>query len=179
MNRALVLFIVAFFLTFGGLSFNGAAQTNESVYTELTEAKCKTIKTGEEFAVRSCPGVGGYKLLAADDDARGSITVVDPRGKEHPLNYWHVITPAFSYLGDKAEWRVVKKNGKITPVALIVRVNASENQEDPNKKSSYLAVAKITPQQVCVTDKIAPGATANEEARRAADASSSKPCLKE
>jgi hypothetical protein len=62
---------------------------------------------------------------------------------------------------------------------LIVRVNASENQEDPNKKSSYLAVAKITPQQVCVTDKIAPGATANEEARRAADASSSKPCLKE
>jgi hypothetical protein len=39
-------------------------------------------------------------------------------------------------------------------------------------------VAKITPTEICVTDKISPGAKANEDARRAADAASTKPCLK-
>ena len=158
-------------------ALSAQASANDSIYTELKGAKCKTTKSGQEYLVQSCPGVGGYKLSVADDDARMSIGVVDPRGKEHPLNYWHVITPNFSSLGDKAEWRVKKQKGKITPLALIVRVNASENPEDPTKKTSYLAVAKITSQKICVTDKIAPSATANEEARRAADASSSKPCL--
>ncbi|HEX8423312.1 MAG TPA: hypothetical protein VF634_07870, partial [Pyrinomonadaceae bacterium] len=125
------------------------------------------------------PGVGGYKLLVSEDDARMSVTVVDPRGKEHPLEYWNVISSGFSSLGDKAEWRIKKQRGRVNPFALIVRVNASENPEDASKKTSYLAVAKITPQQICVTDKIAPSATANEEARRAADASASKPCLKQ
>jgi hypothetical protein len=44
---------------------------------------------------------------------------------------------------------------------------------------SYLAVAKITATEVCVTEKIAPGPRANEDARRAADAASNKPCLKD
>ena len=154
------------------------AGATDSIYTQLNGAKCKTTKSGQEYIVQSCPGVGGYKLLVSEDDARMSVTIVDPRGKEHPLEYWNVISSGFSSLGDKAEWRVKKQRGKVNPFALIVRVNASENPEDSSKKTSYLAVAKITPQQTCVTDKIAPSATANEEARRAADASSGKPCLK-
>jgi hypothetical protein len=68
---------------------------------------------------------------------------------------------------------------KVVPVALIVRVNAYENPENPGKTTSYMAVAKITPQRTCVTDKIAPSARANEEARRAADTAASKPCLED
>jgi hypothetical protein len=146
----------------------------ESVYTDIAPARCKTVETHEEGAgsVQKCAGVAGYSLLVEDDDSRQSVTVVTPDGKRHPLNYWQVITTAFSSLGEKAEWRVEKKGGKVRPYALIVRVNASENPEKPEQQSSYLAVAKITDAAVCVTDKV----KTNEEARRAADASADKPC---
>ena len=70
------------------------------------------------------------------------------------------------------------QNGKLNPVALIIRYNASENPDQPDKTSSYLAVSKITPTEICVTDKILSGPNANEDARRAADTAATKPCLK-
>lgn len=148
----------------------------DSVYTDIAPANCQTIETDEESAssVQKCPGVAGYALLVEDADSRQSVTVVTPDGKKHPLNYWQVITTGFSSVGEKAEWRVEKKGGKVRPLALIIRVNASENPEKPEEKTSYLAVAKITDAEVCVTDK----AKTNEAARQAADASAGKPCLK-
>jgi hypothetical protein len=150
-----------------------------SVYTTTAGRSCRTIDRVKETGdiTQLCPGVGGYKLEVADSDSRMSVTVVAPSGKKSELNYWNVITHGFSSIGDKAEWRVEKRNGKVVPIALIVRVNASENPVAPEKTTSYLAVAKVTPQQSCVTDKIAPSARANEEARRAADAAAQKPCL--
>lgn len=147
----------------------------ESVYTDITPARCKTIETHEESAgsVQRCPGVAGYGLLVEEDDLRQSVTVVSPGGKKHPLHYWRVVTNAFSSLGDRAEWRVERRRGKVRPFALIVRINANENPEAPEQKTSYLAVAKITAAEVCVTDKV----KTNEEARAAADASARKPCL--
>ncbi|HEX8187508.1 MAG TPA: hypothetical protein VF586_04100 [Pyrinomonadaceae bacterium] len=148
----------------------------ESVYTDILPARCKTVETREEgsSSVQKCPGVAGYALLVEDSDSRQSVTVVSPDGKQHPLDYWQVITTGFSTLGDKAEWRVRKEGGRVRPFALIVRVNASENPEKPEQNTPYLAVAKITAAEVCVTDKV----KTNEEARRAADASSGKRCLK-
>ena len=80
-----------------------------------------------------------------------------------------------SSLGGKAEWRVTRREGKVLPTALIIRVHANENPET-SKVTSYLAVAKITSREICVTDRIKPGPAANEEARRAADVSANKPC---
>jgi hypothetical protein len=150
-----------------------------SVYTNLTG--CRTISVERESAsyVDSCAGIAGYKLEVETGDERMSIAVVAPGGKKSELSYWQVITSAFSSLGSKAEWRVQKVGAKSVPIALIVRVNAYENPENPQKTTSYLAVAKITPQRTCVTDKIAPGARANEEARRAADSAAQKPCLED
>jgi hypothetical protein len=155
------------------------AESPESVYTSISSKTCKTIKVDKEGegSVQSCPGIAGYRLLVEEGDLRQSITVVAPNGRKHSLNYWQVITPAFSYLGEKAEWRITRSRGKIVPVALIVRVNASENPDDTKKVTSYLAVAKITAQKICVTDKINPGAAQNQEARRAADSSATKTCL--
>jgi hypothetical protein len=166
----------------GAIYFQASAQQGDaltSVYTSTSGRSCRTIQYLKETGdiVQSCPGVGGYRLEVADSDSRQSVTVVSPSGKKSDLNYWNVITHGFSSLGDKAEWRVQKTSGKVTPVALIIRVNASENPEAPEKTTSYLAVAKVTPQQSCVTDRIAPSATANEEARRAADSATQKPCL--
>jgi hypothetical protein len=132
---------------------------------------------GEPWSISACRGYGGYGLRLEYDDARESITVIAPDGKKYPLNLWQVISSGFSSVGQKAEWRVRTKNGKSVPIALIVRLNASENPEDSSKTTSYLAVAKITPTEICVTDKIAPGQKQNEAARQAADAAAGKQCL--
>jgi hypothetical protein len=148
-----------------------------SVYSSLSN--CKLVRNDRESdsSTQACRGVAGYNLRLEYADVRESITVISPDGKQHQLEFWNVISSAFSHVGEKAEWRVVKRKGKVVPVALIIRFTATEGGGDTPKPVSYLAVAKITPQKICVTDKIAPSATANEEARRAADASADKPCI--
>jgi hypothetical protein len=186
MKKRSILFGVALLCLVGMIVMDaGALETdlgaNTSVYTDISGSRCRTISVNRESGatVQSCPGVAGYKLEVEDDDARMSISVVAPGGKKSELSYWQVITSAFSSLGNKAEWRVARLNGKTTPVALIVRVNASEDPSNPQKTTSYLAVAKITAAKTCVTDKIGPSATANEEARRAADTAATRPCLED
>jgi hypothetical protein len=151
-----------------------------SRYTTLVPEQCRLLRTHAETSATDhrCPGVAGYALEMADDDARMSITVVAPNGTRHPLNYWSVVTHNFSSLGPRAEWRL-NGAGRGTPIALIVRVNANEHPERPSRVTSYLAVATISPRRVCVTHRIPPSATANEQARRAADRSASAPCLRE
>jgi hypothetical protein len=45
------------------------------------------------------------------------------------------------------------------------------------KKKSVLAVAKITPTQICVTQNVKSGAEDNARARAAADSSATRGCL--
>ena len=157
-----------------------SAQSNQSIYTNLDPNQCRTLKqesSGAGYYLAQCPGIAGYKLLVEEGDLRDNITVVTPRGRKDSLDLWQVVSSGFSSVGKKAEWRVKRTAGKLVPVALIVRFSASEDSADATKSTSYLAVSKITPREICVTDKIPPGAKANEDARRAADAAASKPCL--
>ena len=168
---------VLFVLLCGLQILEAKAQSNQSVYTSLGEKQCRTIKSamaGDEGYEGRCRGIAGYTLLLSEGDLRQNITVVTPRGTKHSLDLWDVISGGFSSVGPKAEWRLAKQK----PTALIIRYNASEDPEHPDKLTSYLAVAKITATEICVTDKISPGPTANEDARRAADAATTKPCLK-
>lgn len=156
-----------------------SAQSNRSVYTNLGEKSCRTIRADSSEAgsyVGICGGVGGYKLQVEEGDLRQNIQVITPAGQKHSLDLWTVVGSNFSSLGEKAEWRVRTQRGKVVPVALIVRYNLS-SPEDSTKITSYLAVAKITAAKICVTEKIAPGAGANVAARAAADKSADKPCL--
>ena len=158
-----------------------AAQSNRSVYTLIGDKQCRTIKSheaGDEGFEARCRGTAGYTLLLSEGDLRQNITVITPHNKEHSLELWSVVSSGFSSVGPKAEWRIATQNKKSVPVALILRYSASEDATQPNKLLSYLVVTKLTPTEICVTDKIPPGATANEDARRAADASSTKSCLK-
>lgn len=158
-----------------------AAQTNRSVYTPIGDKQCRMIKSaeaGDDGYEARCRGTAGYSLLLSEGDLRQNITVITPQGTKHSLELWHVVSGGFSSVGPKAEWRMATQNKKSVPIALILRYNANEDPDKPDKSTSYLAVAKITPTEICITDKISPGATANEDARRAADASSTKSCLK-
>jgi hypothetical protein len=154
-----------------------AGQTNRSIYTAIGDKQCRTIKSheaGDEGFEARCRGTAGYTLILSEGDLRQNITVITPQRKEHSLELWSVVSSGFSSVGPKAEWRISKSG----PVALILRYNANEDATQPDKLLSYLVVTKITPTEVCVTDKILPSPTANEDARRAADASSTKSCLK-
>ena len=156
-----------------------SAQSNRSVYTNLGEKSCRTVKADSSEGgsyVGLCGGVGGYKLQVEEGDLRQNIQVITPAGQKHSLDLWTVVGSSFSSLGEKAEWRVRTQKGRVVPVALIIRYNLS-NSEDSTKMTSYLAVTKITASKICVTDKIAPGAAANVAARAAADKSADKPCL--
>lgn len=161
-------------------SFAQKAET-KSIYTNLSGKNCHSVKRDAETgsSVQLCSGVADFSLLVLDDDNRMSLTLRSPDRKEHPLDLWTIVTKSFSSLGEKAEWRVVRKAGKPAPFALIVRVNANI-QEDPDKpqKKSYLAVIKITDDKVCVTNIVNASADANTKARQLADDSIHKDCLK-
>jgi hypothetical protein len=178
LRRELILILV---LTLLATASSATAQSNQSVYTNLAPKYCRTLKSGTDEAdsyTGRCRGVAGYNLIVEEGDLRTNIKVVPPRGGEKSLELWSVVSSAFSSLGPKAEWRMARRGGKLVPVALIVRYIASEKVDEPNKTSSYLAVTKITSQEICVTDKISPGPKANDEARSAADSAENKPCLK-
>jgi hypothetical protein len=133
-------------------------------------AKPRPTATDGGAAVRRCPGIGSYGLDVLVDDDRMSITVVTPERQEKPLDYWDVVTGKFSHLGAQAEWLLLDK----TPVALIVRV-----VEGGESKAAYLAVAKLTPSDVCVVASVrADKKGANDIARAAGEKAAAAPCLK-
>jgi hypothetical protein len=160
-------------------AYAAAAQGIQSVYTDLKGKQCKTLERNDEeagYLLEQCAGVGGYKLQIVSGDDRQSITIVKPDGSKHELNMGQVGGGGFSYLGDKAEWRVRRENGKIVPIALIVRLNVSTNPSDSSQTTSFLTVSKITPQKICLVEIIDPKLGANEAARAVADSSAGKAC---
>ena len=155
-------------------SFSIHAQAVTSVYTPLDDKKCKTLESTDEEGGSykgECRGVGGYKLHVIEGDLRQTVTIVDPKGKEHPLEFWN-LTGAFNAVGETAEWRMRGKK----PIALIVRLTVNERVDDPAYVKGYLVVAKITPEATCVTEFLAPTRSHNYEARKAADKSATRPC---
>lgn len=156
-------------------------QTNRSVYTGLEPKQCRTLRSSSagagDYEAR-CRGVAGYTLLVSEGDLRQNVTVVTPRRGKHSLELWTVISGGFSSVGPKAEWRMRTEKGQLKPFALIIRYNASEDPEHSERITSYLAVAKITAAEICVTAKIKSGPKANVDARQAADEAATKPCLK-
>jgi len=169
-----VMKMLAFAIVWFAASVSVNAQAVTSVYTDLDDKKCKTLELNDEEGGSykgECKGVAGYKLQVIEGDLRQTVTIVDPKGKEHPLQFWN-LTGAFNAVGAKAEWRMKGKK----PIALIVRLNVSQNVEDASKTKGYLVVAKITPEVTCVTEFLAPTRSHNYEARKAADRSATRPC---
>src|ERR1700730_16437265 len=104
--------------------------------------------------------------------------MVNPSGRKFDLGLRELFTESKLYadLRAKAEWRVKHENGSLVHVALILRVVPMSNMSTHD--SPFLAVANMTRNEICITEKIAAGAKENEEARRAADVAANKPCLK-
>ncbi len=159
----------------------GGKPTLESVYTDLHGGACvKEIDKTDpnETPYLRCPGVAGYSLIVRQVEAgRESVEVVDAANRTHALNYQEFITRSMSNLEGKAEWRVETKDGRQSPAALIVRVQAREDAGDPEQVThTYLAVAKITADEACVTDRIDAAGRQQDAIRAVADSARARPC---
>jgi hypothetical protein len=154
----------------------------QSVYTELSGPTCKEeldMSDPNETPYLRCSGVAGYSLIVRKvGSGRKSIEVVDASGDRFPLDYQDVVTRHMLSLGEKAEWRVSAQDSKLQPFALIARVDAREDESEPERVTqSFFAVAKVEASGACVTDRIVVEAEAEAMARRAADSARVKPCL--
>ena len=165
-SLALILFLSCLF---SSAAFGQA----KSIYTGLTAKDCKASKKPvEDGYIGICSGVAGYSLELIEGDLRQTVNVIAPDKKKYELELWSNVSNGFSSLGAKAEWRM---QGKI-PVALIMRFNASENPEDSSKITSYLVVAKISQNSICIIDILKPSKTQNTDARKLADIPSNRIC---
>jgi hypothetical protein len=131
-----------------------------------------------ESIQQECPGFASYQLHVIESDLRQSITLIK-QGKEYPLQFWATVSPQFSTLGTKAEWRFIVNNKTLSPIALISRLNVVTGEE-ANETTSWLVVSKITEEHVCVVAKVRPqrDGSQNQKARDIADKSGELPCLK-
>ncbi len=146
----------------------------KSVYTDLSDTKCKTLESNPDEGgsyLGECKGVGGYKLHVIEGDLRQTVNVIAPDGKKFELRLWDHFG-GFSSVGPRAEWRLKGS----TPVGLIIRFNVSENVEDASKTRSYLLVSKIGLDEACLTAVVDPGKRQNIEARKLADEGADRVC---
>lgn len=181
------VFLSALLLLWGCVAREGPESVRspgpiESVSSSLAPVSCtKETDPSDPDGTNylACPGTAGYRLIVRRVDAgRRSIDVVDVSGKATPLNYQEFVTRYMCTLGEKAEWRVTKdSNGKDVPIALIVPVLAHEDNETPEKVTrTYLAVAKITSRETCVTATIPAASKPEAEVLRVADNARGSAC---
>lgn len=97
-------------------------------------------------------------------------------GKPQPLALWSVASGAFSKLGPRVEWRYPPEARQ--PDALIVRYDAFEQPEQPDRATSYLLVVKLAASGSCLVAKLPPGPGQNDAARTAADQAQTSACIK-
>lgn len=131
----------------------------ETLYSDIDSASCTEHVDEDdpnETTYRLCPGVLGYSVIVRRvGSGRQSVDVRTPGNGDFPLDYQDYVTRHMSQLETQAEWRVMTKDGEKIPVVLIIGVQAHENDEEPEAVThTYLAVAKITPDEICVTNSI-------------------------
>ena len=151
-----------------------AEDSIQSAYTSIENKDCTTLSSTHFGGSFSCEAYGNIKVEVLEEDLRQSITLIRDK-KRYPLELWRSVSPAFSFLGNKIEWRFSNKEKKKT-IAMITRYNVSVG-EYLEQTNSYLAVVKITNNEMCVVGKVKPQREQNILARQMADKAESLPCV--
>ena len=146
----------------------------ESTYTSIESKDCTTLSTNTFGGAFACEAYGNINVEVVEEDLRQSITLIRNK-KRYPLEMWTSVSSSFSFLGNKIEWRFPKKE-KNQPIAMITRYNVSIG-EYLEQTNSYLAVVKITNNEMCVVGKVKPQREQNILAREMADKAQSLTCV--
>jgi hypothetical protein len=176
--KKIITFIVFFLLTTLILQAEEEAiSMNTSSYTSIDQKDCITLDSDNMGSLQECESFLDIGVKVIEGDIRQSI-ILTRNKKEYDLAFWSTVSPAFSSLGLKVEWR--HEQGKPENLqGVIVRFEASDDYENLDKVSSYLVVSKIAKDEICVVAKIAPQKEQNEIAREILDSTEVLPCLKE
>ncbi len=149
---------------------------NSSSYTSIAEKDCQTLDSDDVGSIQECESFNDIRVKVIEGDLRKSIVLIRQH-REYNLNFWSIVSPFFSFLGDKIEWRhEIGHPEKVK--GMIVRFEASDNFNNFDKTSSYLVVSKITKNKICVVAKVLPSENQNEIARKILDRKKVLPCLK-
>jgi hypothetical protein len=143
------------------------APSRTAAYTSLEN--CKVVReerTEMPYIETRCTGPAGWALRIADADARQTLTVLPPIGREIRLDTARIGGGGFSSFGKTAEWRGAA-GPTFSPDALIVRYQVAEKPH-PAPETAYLLAIRLSPEP-CIVAHIAPGPEQNAQARTAAD----------
>lgn len=126
-----------------------------------------------------CRGPAGYSVLIKTRDGRQYyVAVVNSAGTRFPLKLGELVNLHFFILGGSGEWRVQSKNGTMQPIAIILGISTQQDKTKPNLvTNNYFAVAKITPDKVCITNLLSEEDSTIEKLHTLADGAQQKDCL--
>ncbi|WP_299437734.1 hypothetical protein [uncultured Rhodospira sp.] len=169
-------------LTGGKTQTTRPVPNTASVFTDLGGPSCKEYidqTDPNSTPYTACPGAFEFSLIIRHvGSGRQSIDIVTPTQQVYPLDYHDYVTRQMSHLGDEAEWRIADRDGQKWPVAVIVPVHVHENMDEPERVSrSYFVLAKISPSDICVTQKIPAGSMSRARMLETADSAPEQDCL--
>ena len=146
-----------------------------SSYTSIAEKDCLTLDSDDLGSIQECESFYNIKVRVIEGDIRQGITLTY-KDKEYSLNFQSNVSPFFSTLASKIEWRHEVDN--IDNIkGMIVRLDVNDKSDSFDKKTSFLIVTKITEDNICVIGRILPQNRQNEVARKMLEKSKNMPCL--
>jgi hypothetical protein len=158
-----------------------AASETRSVFTSLGADSCEEQidrTDPNETPVLVCAGVGGYSIIVRKaGSGRRSVDLRGPGDEAYPLDFQEFVTRSMNALGEQAEWRVTVSSGQETPIALLVRVHAHEDSDNPEAVTRTLvAISKIDADEACVVDVVPETEMRAGELAQLADGARERPC---
>jgi len=154
----------------------------ESVFTRIDAASCtETIDESDpnDTPIRLCQGVGSLSLLVRRvGSGRRSVDVRVPAAGDFPLDLTEIISRHMLELDPQVEWRVSRRDGELLPIALVLRVGIHADEDEPETVTeTYAAIARISPEAICLTDRLPESAVNDSSIRAAADTARDRDCL--
>lgn len=145
----------------------GTALARASRYSNIKTCTVVELNEDEDWSVSRCPGEAGYTVMLNYGDARDNLELRRAGTKPVALNLSGLAGGGFNTVGETLEWRGAGDDAAFAPTALIVRNNAVQDPEQPERPTSLLVVVDLV--QGCVVAQVKPQAKQNEAARAIAD----------
>ena len=124
----------------------------ESSYTSIAQKDCQTLESDNLGSIEECESFAGMTVVVIEGDIKQGI-ILTRDNKRYELNFRSVIPEEFIYLGLDLEWRY-KYQEFDNPIAMIVRLDVNDDEEDMNKITSYSLISKITEKEICIVGKV-------------------------
>ena len=147
----------------------------ESSYTSIAQKDCQTLESDNLGSIEECESFAGMKIIVIEGDIKQGI-ILTRDNKRYELDFRSVISQGFISLDLELEWRY-KRQEFDNPMAMIVRLEVNEDEEDMEKITSYSLVSKITEKEICIVGKVQIEENQDELAYKMAEEAYTMPCI--